>query len=363
MTRTDIGIHSGTATTVSGPISVDDLGVTMMHEHIVIDAASWWHCPDCAERMFLTDQPVQMAILGELRMDPFVNRDNCTLTDFDLSVSELGQFADLGGRTIVDPTNIGIGRSPETLREISQKTGLNVIMGAGYYVETSLPDDFTDMSPQAIAEEIEREAIDGVDGTGIPIGLIGEIGVSRDFTAAEVKSLRGAAQGQVATGLPLSIHMPGWLRRGHQVLDIVAEEGGDLNHTILCHMNPSGHDVDYQTSLAARGAFIEYDMIGMDYYYADQDAQSPCDEENAGAVKGLIDAGFGHSVLLSQDVFLKMMLTQFGGFGYAYVLRHFVPRLRRHGVSEAQIETLLVENPRSVFSASHRQRAMGANNA
>ncbi|MHA1566599.1 MAG: phosphotriesterase-related protein, partial [Alphaproteobacteria bacterium] len=136
MTRTDIGIHSGTATTVSGPIPVDELGVTMMHEHIVIDAASWWHCPDCAERMFLTDQPVQMAILGELRMDPFVNRDNCTLTDFDLSVSELGQFADLGGRTVVDPTNNGIGRSPDTLRKISRKTGLNIIMGAGYYVET-----------------------------------------------------------------------------------------------------------------------------------------------------------------------------------------------------------------------------------
>ncbi len=363
MTKPGIGIHSGTATTVAGPIPVEALGVTMMHEHIVIDAASWWHCPDCAERMFLTDQPVQMAILGELRMDPFVNRDNCTLTDFDLSVSELSQFADLGGRTIVDPTNRGIGRSPETLRRISEKTGLNVIIGAGYYVETSLPAEFTGMSAHSIAEEIEREATDGVDDTGIAIGLIGEIGVSRDFTAAEEKSLRGAARGQAATGLPLSIHLPGWERLAHRVLDVVAEEGGDLRHTILCHMNPSGHDVDYQTSLAARGAFIEYDMIGMDYYYADQDAQSPCDEENAVAVKGLINAGFGHSVLLSQDVFLKMMLTQFGGFGYAYVLRHFVPRLRRHGVSDAQIQTLLVDNPRSVFSAAHRQRAIGATHA
>ena len=113
----------------------------------------------------------------------------------------------------------------------------------------------------------------------------------------------------------------------------------------------------------ARGAFIEYDMIGMDYYYADQHAQSPCDEENASAVKGLIDAGFGHSILLSQDVFLKMMLTHYGGFGYAHVLRHFVPRLRRHGVSDAQIETLLVDNPRCVFSATHRRQAMGGSDA
>lgn len=354
----DAGIDSGIVTTVRGPIPVDGLGVTMMHEHIVIDASSWWHCPDCAERMFLGDQPVGMGILGELRMDPFVNRDNCTLVDVDLAVAELGQFADLGGQTIVDPTNRSIGRQPLTLRAISEKTGLNIIMGAGYYLEASLPEKFGAMTKHDIAEEIVREATEGVDDTGILIGVIGEIGIGKDFTPAEEKSLRGAAMAQAATGLPLAVHLPGWERLAHRVLDVVAEEGGNLHHTVLCHMNPSGADVDYQTSLAVRGAFIEYDMIGMDYHYADQDAQSPCDEANALAVKGLLDAGFGHSVLLSQDVFLKMMLTHYGGFGYAYVLRHFLPRLRRLGVTEAQIVTLMRDNPRSVFSAAHRRQAM-----
>ncbi len=363
MTRVGIGIDSGMVTTVRGAIPADELGVTMMHEHIVIDASSLWHCPDCAERMFLTDQPVRRGILGELRMDPFVNRDNLTLTDLDLSVAELRQYGDLGGRTIVDPTNNGIGRSPRTLRGISERTGLNIVMGAGYYLEPSQPAHFGSMSKQDIAEEIAREATEGVGNTDARIGIIGEIGISKDFTPAEEKSLRGAALAQTKTGLPLSIHLPGWERLAHRVLDIVADEGGDLRHTVLCHMNPSGTDIEYQTSLAARGAFIEYDMIGMDYYYADQNAQSPCDEQNAAAVKRLIDAGFAHSVLLSQDVFLKMMLTHYGGFGYAYVLRHFVPRLRRHGVSNTQIEALLVDNPRSVFSAAHRRQAMGGSNA
>lgn len=147
------------------------------------------------------------------------------------------------------------------------------------------------------------------------------------------------------------------------MLDVVGEEGGDLRHTVLCHVNPSGRDQDCQTSLAARGAFLEYDMIGMDYYYADQDAQCPSGEDNARAIKGLLDAGFEHSVLLSQDVFLKMMLTRYGGFGYAYLLRHFVPRLHRHGVSASRIETLLVDNPRSVFSGAHRRRALGESDA
>jgi phosphotriesterase-related protein len=147
------------------------------------------------------------------------------------------------------------------------------------------------------------------------------------------------------------VHLPGWYRHAHRVLDILEEEGGDPRHTVLCHMNPSGEDLAYQTSLAERGAFLEYDMIGMDFWYADQQVQCPSDEDNARAIKRLLEAGFLEKLLLSQDVFLKMMLTHYGGFGYAYVQRHFLPRLRRHGVSEDQISTIMVANPRRVFSA------------
>ncbi|TKB54375.1 MAG: phosphotriesterase, partial [Mesorhizobium sp.] len=136
----------------------------------------------------------------------------------------------------------------------------------------------------------------------------------------------------------------------HEVLDIVEAEGADLHHTVLCHMNPSHDDPDYQKSVARRGAFLEYDMIGMDYYYGDQDAQSPSDEENARAIANLVEAGFGDRLLLSQDVFLKIMLTRFGGFGYGYILKHFIPRLKRHGVEQAAIDRMLIANPKSVFA-------------
>jgi phosphotriesterase-related protein len=122
-------------------------------------------------------------------------------------------------------------------------------------------------------------------------------------------------------------------------------------------MNPSHDDFAYQSELAERGAFIEYDMIGMDFFYADQQAQSPSDEENARAIARLVADGYGRYVLLSQDVFLKMMLTRHGGFGYGYILRHFVPRLERHGIDRARILSLLVDNPRRVFSAAYRNMA------
>ena len=350
--RAQTHIRSGLVMTVRGPLPAAEMGVTLPHEHILNDCRCWWNPPKEADRQHLATSPVHPGIIGELRMDPFVNLDNCSLNDEPLAVAELMAFAHAGGRTVVDPTCRGIGRDPAALVRISEATGLNIVMGAGYYLQTSHPPSLRAMGVDDVADEIVAEAHDGVGDSGVRIGLIGEIGVSGDFTPEEEKSLRGAARAQRRTELPLMVHLPGWYRHAHRVLDIVGEEGGDIAHTILCHMNPSFADMDYQTSLAARGAFLEYDMVGMDYWYADQGVQCPSDEECARAIKQLIDAGFLDRILLSQDVFLKMMLTRHGGFGYAYVVRHFAPRLERNGATAAEVRTMLVDNPRRVFHAA-----------
>jgi phosphotriesterase-related protein len=342
-------VGSGQVMTVLGPIPAAELGVTLPHEHILNDCRCWWHRPTDPARQHLATEPVHQGIIGELRMDPFVNLDNCALDDEPLAIAELLAFKHAGGASVVDPTCRGIGRNPAALQRIARATGLNIVMGSGYYLQSSHPPALAAMSVDAIADEIVAEAIDGIDGTRI--GLIGEIGVSADFTPDEEKSLRGAARAQARARLPLMVHLPGWFRLGLRVLDIVAEEGGDPRHTVLCHMNPSFSDPDYQAACASRGAFIEYDMIGMDYFYADQQVQCPSDDEVAGAIARLVAAGLGDRLLLSQDVFLKMMLTRHGGFGYAHVLRHFVPRLRRHGVPETAIRAMLIDNPKAVFVA------------
>ena len=344
-------VRSGNVMTVLGPIPAAAMGVTLPHEHILNDCRCWWNKPAEPERQYLATEPVHAGILGELRMDPFVNLHNCALDDEPLAIAELLAFAAAGGRTVVDPTCRGIGRNPEALVRIAQATGLNIVMGSGYYLQSSHPPELARMSADAVADEIVAEAQHGVGSSGVRIGLIGEIGVSGEFTTDEEKSLRGAARAQARTQLPLMVHLPAWYRHGHRVLDIVGEEGGDIAQTILCHMNPSGHDPEYQIALAERGAFLEYDMLGMDYWYADQQVQCPSDEDNARAILGLIRAGFLDRLLLSQDVFLKMMLTHYGGFGYAYVVTHFVPRLKRHGATDDDIRTMLIDNPRRVFCA------------
>ncbi|MET3588811.1 phosphotriesterase-related protein [Pseudorhizobium tarimense] len=344
-------VRSGRVMTVAGPIAASDLGLTLMHEHILNDCRCWWHPPKAPERQYLAEGFVCIEILGELRQDPFVNKHNITLDDEPLAIAELKEFASCGGNTVVEPTCQGIGRNPVALKRISNASGLNIVMGAGYYLGSSHPAKVAAMSIDQIADEIVHEALVGVDGTDIKVGLIGEIGVSSDFTGEEEKSLRAAARAQVRTGLPLMIHLPGWFRLGHNVLNVVEEEGADLRHTVLCHMNPSHDDLSYQVELASRGAFLEYDMIGMDFFYADQQVQCPSDEEAARAIVKLIERGCLDRILLSHDVFLKMMLTRYGGNGYAYILKHFLPRLKRHGLADDQLKILMRDNPRSVFRA------------
>lgn len=341
-----------TVMTVTGAIDAGELGVTLMHEHLLNDCSSCFHppAPEDAEGTEIAGSPVRMEFLGRLRNDPFLSQDNCRLDDVDTAVAEAGRFADAGGRTIVEQTCAGIGRDPRGLVRIAEATGLNVVMGCGFYLEPSHPSGVRGMSVEAVAEHIEREIRDGVDG--VRPGIVGEIGVSAAFTAEEEKVLRGAARAQARTGLPLSVHLPGWERHGHRVLDVTAEEGAAAGATVLCHLNPSLDDLGYQHSLAERGAWLEYDMVGLEFYFADQDAQSPSDEENARALAALVEAGYGDQLLISGDVFIKTMLVRYGGYGYDHLLTSFPARLFRHGVSPVDVERLLVHNPAAVFGAA-----------
>lgn len=331
--------------TVLGPVASGTLGNTLMHEHLLLDARHGFVEPREASQIALAHSPVRPEILCHLRQHPYGNLDNCGLLDEQAATEEVALFHAVGGQTVVDPTCRGMGRDPLALVRIARRTGLNIVMGTGFYLHRSHPPEFAEMSGDAVTDLIVCDVEVGVDDTGIRAGVIGEIGVGPDFTDAEQKSLRAAARAQARTGVALTIHMPGWERLGHRVLDMVEQEGADLTRTILDHMNPSWDDVEYQISLAERGACLEYDMIGLDYYFANELSQSPSDPENARAIARLIDKGLGDRLLLSHDVFLKMMLTRHGGNGYAYIPQHFLPRLRREGVTQAAIDQMMIHTP------------------
>ena len=336
-------------TTVQGKIWSDQLGICLPHEHILNDVRSWW------QRSTLTgltsdsfrDAPVSTDILWELRNDPFGNLDNCQMQDIRVAESELRLYQDFGGVSIVETTSISIGRDLPRLRELSAATGLNIIAGTGFYLDASQPPAIKESSEEELVHLMLADLEQGSDG--ILPGIIGEIGVSSEFTPAERKSLRSAGLVQTQTQLPIQVHLPGWFRLGHRVLDTLEEVGVNPAHVVLCHMGPSGSDTKYQTSLAQRGAWLQYDMIGMDVFYADQGVQCPSDTENAMNILHLADLGFAEQILISQDIFLKSLMRTNGGPGYAHILQFFIPRLQRMGADQQLIEQLHITNPRRMF--------------
>lgn len=356
--RPGIGVRSGEVMTVAGPLPVEELGMALTHEHILSDFGSNAPGPQDSSGMLLFQRPLTMDMLGAVRSAPMSNRDNLRLTDVELAASEVREFAALGGRSIVDVTLEGAGRDAAGLAEVSRRSGVNIIMGAGFYIEAAHPARVRTMSAADIADEIVRDVVDGVLDGGVRAGIIGEIGIDVDFSAAEERSLRGACQAAARTQVPLSIHTPGGSKRSHshrrRILDIVEEEGADLRHTVIDHVSIRPADLAAQIDIAARGAFLGYDGVSCDFEWGTR-GSGPCDHELAADIKRLIDAGLIGHILLSQDVHLKIMLTAYGGHGYGHVPRSFGERLYEHGVTEEQFRTILVDNPLRLFSSGHRE--------
>jgi len=344
----DSGAVPVTVQTVTGPMSIDELGVTLTHEHVIGDFSTWWDPSTPAD---LAARPVAVDMLAHLRHAPFSVKDNTRLTDERVAAHELRLYAGSGGRTIMDPTCLGIGRDVAAQRRVSAASGVRIIAGSGHYIRPARSTRVDAMSAQEIADGIVADVLEGVDGTGIRSGFIGEIGItdgSAALTAADERILRGAARAQVRTAVPLMIHLIDPL--GDRVLDVVEEEGVDLSATVLCHMTHTQHDLAYQRRLAGRGVSLGYDSFGIEWYFPGSDHQCRPDHEQAAAVIALIEGGLADRLLLSSDIFLKMQLRSFGGGGYGHVLDHVLPRLRRAGIGEDVVQKLMVDNPRALFA-------------
>ena len=144
------------------------------------------------------------------------------------------------------------------------------------------------------------------------------------------------------------VHLFPWGSEGHRVLDLVQEEGGDVERTVLCHMNASWFDTEYQTSLADRGAYLEYDMLGINHFYPPNMA-APGEIPALEAIAKLVGMGYQDRLLLSQDVYLKMMLRKYGGYGYAHLFVNLPPLYQAAGITRTHLDAFFVENPQQVL--------------
>jgi phosphotriesterase-related protein len=301
--------------TVRGPIPVSELGFSLMHEHVIMN---WMK----------------------------ENRLNGLLHDNALMAEELRRFKAVGGGTIVELTSIGLGRNPTALREISDATGLHVIMGTGFYREPYLERSHIDRSDATgLAELLLQEVEVGVDGTGIKPGIIGEVGQNGPImTAIEERAFRAAALTQTASNLTLSTHAARW-PVGISQLNLLEELGVDPSRVIIGHCDtvPSP---EYHLEVARRGAYVQFDTlcVAMKSQYELN--------KRVAYVTNMIDAGYVNQVLLSHDVCLTDHLTVYGGGGYSFITDRFFELLTQAGVSHGAIRQMCVINPSNALTPS-----------
>ena len=348
----------GQVVTISGEIDPDEMGVTSTHEHLFLDLGlAWFEEPKGAFDRAMSRNPVTLEDLWWIRRNTMSSVDNGRLDDLQEAIDEILKYRGEGGGTIVECTTRGLGGDPKMLRYVANQTGLKIIAGAGYYVSSTHPPDMDKRAVAELEREIRNDVLKGFGDTGIRAGIIGEIGVAGTQEAPieknELKVLKAAARAQAETGAPISVHPPRMIKGvptsklAWQILDVLEDEGADLEKVIICHLDRSCYEnVKYQEKIADRGAYIEYDLWGLETYNERFNDAYQHDMMRVFEVKQLIKDGYIDNLLFAHDVCMKIQRTKYGGSGYGHILRSVVPMLKVNGVSNQQLQKILVKNPR-----------------
>jgi phosphotriesterase-related protein len=328
--------------TVRGPIAATDLGVTMAHEHLWMDSR-----PLLAVHGYnRTDAgPWDAAAAAEARWNPGSHADNYDLTDVAVTEAELAPFVAAGGRSIVELTPPGLGRDPVRCREISERTGVQVVVGTGQYLEPVHEPWVAAATEAAIADRLLTEVREGIGDTRIRPGILGEIGTSNPVTPAERRVLRAVAAAAAESGLAISVHVHPWGLEGATVLDELEAAGADPTRVILGHVSTAIDRPDILRALLDRGATLGFDLFGFDHSLLGAGRWPPSDRDVAVRIAELIAEGRGDRIVVGQDIGVRTRLRRWGGWGYAHLLGHVVPLFRELGVVESAIRTMLVDTP------------------
>ena len=345
------GGNRGLVQTVLGPVRPSELGSTTTHEHLYMDFSFMYRPAQDSPSQDLADARIALENLGWIRRNYYSNRSNLKLTDVDTTIGEVRKYREVGGGAIVDATLAGIGRKPEALARISRESGVHVIMGSGFYVEAAHPEDMDERSVEDLAREIVGDIVDGVGGSGVKAGIIGEIGCTWPLAINERKSLSAAAIAQRETGAAILVHPGRHPDAPLEILKVLANAGADISRVVMGHLDRTVFEFDTLDNIAGSGCYLEWDLFGNEgSYYPLADIDMPNDGRRLDFIKHVADAGYSDRVVIGQDIATKHRLVRYGGHGYGHILANIVPQMRRKGFSEDAIRAITVDNPSRILA-------------
>ena len=342
----------GKVQTVLGLVDPVELGVTFTHDHLLVSTDHMVDRPAEASARHLYHQPVTLESLAYRKYHFGRVAAVSGLEDVELAIDEANLFKQYGGGTIVEPSSMGIGRDPVGLARISRATGVKIVMGGSFYVDAAHPADMSQRDESELVEKIVQDIVEGVDGTGIRSGVIGEVGCTWPLTDNERKVLRASGRAQRITGAPLLIH-PG--RNEHaplEIIEVLSEVGADLGRTIIGHLDRTVFEKSTLRRMAESGIYMEWDLFGKEesYYGANTGIDMPGDAKRMDDISWIASEGYEDKIVVAHDIDSKDRLTVYGGHGYFYILSHIVPRMRQRGFTDEAIRKILVDNPARVMA-------------
>jgi len=252
------------------------------------------------------------------------------MQDLDLMSEELSIAKREGIGCIVDGGHPDMGRDIGFLRQLSTKSGMPIVAGAGLYTQPFYPQDIAAMSEEQIAQSLIKQCETD------PVGVFGEIGSWDDMTPTERKVFRAIGKAHLATNLSIFTHtgIPG--KAALEQLDLLEDAGVKPDRIVIGHLgNLVDANVQVQKAICRRGAFIGFDRQG-----------GPGDAQQVPMVMALIEAGFAANLMFSADISGANQMKKNGGAGYAKTLTVFVPKLKEAGASDEVLRGIMVDNPR-----------------
>ena len=306
--------------TLRGPIDTTDLGFTLMHEHVFVLGQG---VPENFPSVWDEEKEIANAR------------------------AKLAELAGLGVKTIVDLTVIGLGRDIPRLIKIVGEIPVNVIVATGVYTYNELPQYFQNRDEDAMAALFVKDITEGIQGTEVKAAILKCATDEPGLTPGVEKVLRAVARAHRSTGAPISTHTHPETKRGLEQQRIFKEEGVDLGRVVIGHSGDS-ENIDYLQALIEAGSYIGMDRFGLDQLLAT--------DKRVATIAKLCELGYANRMVLSHDANcyidwfpMELIRGSVPNWHFRHISEDVLPALREAGVSDEQINQMMVENPRRIF--------------
>jgi phosphotriesterase-related protein len=312
-----------TVQTVTGPLDTSDMGFTLIHEHLrVVSDAVFMQWP------YLYDKKREL----------------------ERALKQVRAAQERGVKTLVDPTVMGLGRDIRFMQEVVRQTGMQVIPATGLYTYSDLPFYFHQRSVDQMADLFVHDIEEGIQGTSIRAAFLKCATDEPGMTHGVEQVLRGVARAHRRTGVPILTHTHARSGTGLKQQDILEEEGVALSRVLIGHSGDTD-DLDYLTRLIERGSFI-----GMDRYGLEENVGFLSTEKRNATILEMCKRGYAERMLLSQDAACTLdwyepeeIAVMAPKWTMTYITDEVIPALKAEGVTDAQLRTMTVDNPRRYF--------------